>query len=911
MKENSQYNVSWTPDESQLRVINATGGYHLVLAPPGCGKTQILTERIRKAHADGVEYGDMLCLTFTNRAARGMQDRIIQNIEDEGVGDVFVGNVHRFCSKMLFENNIVAAETSIIDDEDMVSIITRSTGEDEFSVMGNYRKMQEYNEIVFLSHFMYQIAHRHPRKLRIHQECVTSDDVVAMRAICRVQRMDFTSDAMIDIYNNPDYYRDACSGEGYDVGERKLIMQLMQKMNQALLYEKYKRENKLIDFEDLLLLAYDALTADSNIKRYSWIQVDEVQDLNPLQLELIDMMSAKEDLNTVMYLGDEQQAIFSFMGAKMSTLDLLKMRCKNNIHHLKYNHRSPKYLLDVFNRYAEDVLNIDNAFLPDTDFTPKTMGNELEIVQSGTLETEYLDAAMVADRLQKHYPEETTAVIVNSNRDAEAVSKALLNRNLKHFKVSGNDLFSSSQIKFLFAHLSVMNNENNFIAWAHILMGLHVFESSTAARNFTRQCMDKAMLPQDFLLYEDSSYVQDFAKTYSECEIVIFDTETTGLDVFSDDILQIAAVKIRNGKVVAGSELSLYIETDREIPEMLGDVMNPIIEERKHQKLLSHADALQRFVDYVGNGVLLGHNADYDYNILDYNCRRYLPAIDVHVRYPKYFDSLRLIRLLQPGLKQYKLKFLLEMLHLEGENSHLADADVNATRSLVDYCYAKAVEITACQREFMSQTRVKSRVEVLRRNYRELFLHSRNRLYVLPEKEQKQPALVDEMTYAYDYLVKAEVMLPLQSIDYITRYLSDDVIDEKEEPALITQLQNHIIEMNTLKEADLCGCSTMTEKIFVTTVHKAKGLEFDNVIVFDAIEGRYPNYYSQNNKAQLAEDARKFYVAMTRTKKRLIIMQSTVRPDYHGVPHPKPLTRFMNPLLKMFPIISLSHGQSK
>lgn len=91
----------WTPDASQLQVINAPAGCHLVLAPPGCGKTQILTERIRKAHEEGVAYEDMLCLTFTNRAARSMRDRITQAISDPEVGRLYVGNVHRFCSKFL------------------------------------------------------------------------------------------------------------------------------------------------------------------------------------------------------------------------------------------------------------------------------------------------------------------------------------------------------------------------------------------------------------------------------------------------------------------------------------------------------------------------------------------------------------------------------------------------------------------------------------------------------------------------------------------------------------------------------------------------------------------------------------------------------------------------------------------
>ena len=67
----------WTPDETQQAIINLHSGCHLVLAPPGCGKTQILAERICLALKQGRKAEDMLCLTFTNRAARGMRSRYL------------------------------------------------------------------------------------------------------------------------------------------------------------------------------------------------------------------------------------------------------------------------------------------------------------------------------------------------------------------------------------------------------------------------------------------------------------------------------------------------------------------------------------------------------------------------------------------------------------------------------------------------------------------------------------------------------------------------------------------------------------------------------------------------------------------------------------------------------------------
>ena len=84
-------------DPDQEKIVDFFGGQALVLAAPGCGKTDILSRRIVKAHRDyAVDYSEMLCITFTNRASREMKERI-----EETLGDIpsnlYVGNLHRFC----------------------------------------------------------------------------------------------------------------------------------------------------------------------------------------------------------------------------------------------------------------------------------------------------------------------------------------------------------------------------------------------------------------------------------------------------------------------------------------------------------------------------------------------------------------------------------------------------------------------------------------------------------------------------------------------------------------------------------------------------------------------------------------------------------------------------------------------
>ena len=891
-------NYTSSLDKYQIPVVEASQGYHLVLASPGCGKTHILAERIRYARERGVKYEDMLCLTFTNRAAREMTNRI-QKVVGGDFSELMVGNVHRFCSKFLFEQGRIPADSAIIDDEEAVSIIADYRNEDEEGVTRDFNRYKGYQTIIFFQHFIYQLEHQHPWKYYLHPESFTDDDREAVKHICASQKIEYDEQAVVNIYHHAQEYMDEANAPGLDGKTADRIRVLLWKMYYANCYARYKEENHLFDFEDLLLYTYDIYRSDPTCKRYPWIQVDEVQDLNGMQLAIIDLLTA-EDNPMVMYLGDEQQAIFSFMGAKVETLTLLKMRCKGNIHHLQRNHRSPKYLLDVFNDYAEKQLKIDRELLPLSDNDTKATSGDLRIIHSSTIEAEHKDITTEALSLYEQNKEERTAVIVSANSDADRISEAMTEAGLTHFKVSGRDLFDTPDVKLLLAHLSVLSNEHNSIAWTRIMKGVRAFPSHALARRFNWKLKQLALSPSDFLLYPESCYTAEFLRAYNEEEIVVFDTETTGLNVFQDDIIEIAAIRIKGGEVV-GEPLDLYIETDKPILPMLGDKENPMYaiyhEKMSTGELLSPSDALRRFLAYVGTSPILGHNANYDYNILDNNLQRYcndtMQAHDI-----RCFDSLKLIRLLAPSLHSYKLESLLETFQLAGVNSHQAIDDVKATVSLVRLCAEKAREKQAQQAAFIRHPKVKPFANVLHSNYGERYREAVNRLYKL--STDHEPALVSELSAAYNAFRSDGLINDIPRLDYILRYLRIDMLtDETVANALAPQLSQYIMDINTLKEADFCNSKSILERIYVTTVHKAKGLEFDNVIIFDAADGRYPNAYNKT-KQQDEEDARKFYVAMSRAKRRLFIAYSLQRVDRHGRVFNHDLTPLMDSIQKYF-----------
>ncbi len=830
-------------DPWQREAIEISGGRHLVLAPPGCGKTDILTERVVHAHENGVEYRDMLCLTFTNRAAKGMAQRIADRTENPVPDDLFVGNIHRYCSQMLFNQGIVNHNSAIIDEGDVENIVQEEL----------CKKMHiesHTTELMRFQHGLQQMTLGMRGELVLHNELFHAGGV---SKLCDVLGRPFDEDNIVAIYADIDNLM-----QRYNVLEELPAANLMRL---AKAYERYKEENDLLDYDDLLILAYRHLTAaPADIRRYRWIEIDEVQDLNALQFALIDLFAAPDA--TIVYLGDEQQAIFSFIGAKLETLEALKQRCSGHIHHLHTNYRSPKYLLDLQNDFAVRNLGIRREMLPSTDLNPPHSHEDLCLLNVGDAQMESYYAARFAKRYGDLDPEGKVAILVSTNREADDIGEVMGGMGISHFKISGTDLFSLPAMRLLIAHLSVLTDEMVFIAWARLLWGLHILPTYTAARNFMRDMRRVALLPTDFLLYPDSSYLQEFVHSYDEEELVIFDTETTGLDVYHDDIIQIAAVKVRRGKVV-GKPFNIILETDKELPETVGGHPNPMLEVYRNSKRHSRTEGLQMFMDYCKDKVLVGHNVEYDYQILLHNLKSDCPDINLTQTNPRYFDTLKYIRLVRPRLRQYKLVHLLEVLHLEGQNSHRADDDILATLSLLKFCHLNAIQMVAEQRLFIADHQ--KQVDRFHERY--------SKLYLYPNKKQ---GIVAELHRAYNHFLEAQLIDPIDKWHHLVHYLEKDLIRADLYPTLQQQLERYITDLNTSKEADLCGGS-LEERYIISTVHKAKGLEFDTVIVYRAVDGSYPGSRSWTEK-QIQEDARRLFVALSRSKKRLCIIYD----EYYG-----------------------------
>ena len=125
--------------------------------------------------------------------------------------------------------------------------------------------------------------------------------------------------------------------------------------------------------------------------------------------------------------------------------------------------------------------------------------------------------------------------------------------------------------------------------------------------------------------------------------------------------------------------------------------------------------------------------------------------------------------------------------------------------------------------------------------------------------------IIEEMSYFYDRLGET-----VDKWSHLLHYIETDVIRPELYPTLRLQLDRYTTDLCTSKEADMCG-SSLQERYIISTVHKAKGLEFDTVVVYHAIDGCYPGAHSWTEK-QIQEDSRRLFVALSRSRKHLCVI---------------------------------------
>lgn len=833
---------NFKPTEEQLKILSLEKGTHVVLAPPGSGKTELLANRVLKAKASGIEDDEIICLTFTNRAAKGMQARIEKNYPDN---ELIIGNIHYFCLMFLTRNNLLPANAQTLDEEEADQLI------DEIRSVLKYNEEKVHNNrLLLLATYIKQKALGLPKEL-----------------LPRLTNKEFPN-----------------TWEAKGVSDA---------------YIKEKEKNKYIDFDDLLTLVYYHLTNDKNkeleLSNFKWLQVDEVQDLNPLQWAIIRAITSKPALSV--YFGDYDQAIFSFMGAKLDSLSVIKETIEDDddgeVHFLSKNFRAPSYLLDVYTKYAQTNWQPDWTTFPTPAVIQPTPTHALLMIKvkgDKNKELQFITNKIIPSFIGKN---ETTAIIVRYNDSADTIGRYLKQQGISFFQVSGLDLFRKRKVKALMAFFSIFLNGRDRIAWTRLFYEFNVFTTLKESRNFMNQLFRSGLIPTDMLEYKGGSTASiDFFDIFSNGEMIVFDTETTGLDTRQDDIIQIAAVKIKQGKIAAVFEV--YMDTEKDVTAT--EKVHKISKDYLTKHGVSNKEGLISFMDFCGeNAVLVAHNMDYDYGILHHNLQRFCNVLLADYC-EQIFDTIDIAKSVHTDFPSYKLEYLIEKLEAEGVNSHNALDDVKATVSVIERLNTNFLsQQYEKQKEYLSNPKNIKVMEKFITRFAPLYFDIKSRLgeeftlkqladyYYAYYKDLFPPKGAEEQKWEEE----------MKELDKLLKHFEQTTTNDRDSN-LAQLIQKYIPDYKLYKETDLYLGS---EEVVVSTVHKAKGLEFDNVIVAEVIEGTYPGFRSKTTE-QIREDARTLYVAMTRAKKRLYFTYHTIFRRYTKTP-----SRFLEGIRGLFQVV--------
>ncbi len=398
----------------QREAVACTEGPLLILAGAGSGKTRVITHRIAYIITQRhVPPSAILAVTFTNKAAAEMRDRVAALLKDEQVSSApNISTFHSFCVRLLRRDGEPLASIrpgftrrfSIYDDEDQIAIIKSA-----YRHLGLDEKFMQYR--------------------------------AAQARISQAKNLKQTPQ---------DFYRDA-----KDPAASRL----------AVIWDEYERAlhtANALDFDDLLLetvrlLYHDEATRAQYNRRLSYIMVDEYQDTNRSQYELMRLLS--ETHGNVCVVGDEDQSIYSWRGADIKNiLDFEHDFPRARAIRLEQNYRSTKNILAA----AGVVVANNKARKGKTLWTEADRGEMIGMYGGWDAENEGMFIANTIDRLLAQNPDDRVAVLYRTNSQSRQIEEALRRRGRKYLVVGGFSFYQRAEIKDAIAYLKLaMSNQDS------------------------------------------------------------------------------------------------------------------------------------------------------------------------------------------------------------------------------------------------------------------------------------------------------------------------------------------------------------------------------------------------------------------------------------------------------------------
>ena len=399
-------------NEQQKEAVMHIDGPCLVIAGAGSGKTKVLTTRIDYLLEQGVSDYHVLAITFTNKAAKEMRERL--NLLVPG-NHVFVGTFHSFGLKIIRENVDklgMNKNFTILDSDDVLSLIKKIMKERDIDP----KEVSPYfirNKISF-----------------IKNELLTDAD-------------------MDKFFNTP---------------VEKKVIEIYHE------YDKVLRKNNSVDFDDLLRLPVELFKRDSEVlehyqEHYQYILIDEYQDTNEVQYKLSKLLANR--YKNIFVVGDPSQSIYGFRGANFrNILDFEHNFKDTKVIMLEQNYRSTKNILDAANSVIKN-----NKERKDLDLY-STLGEGVKVKYLRSYDEKH-EITLIVDEIKKllneGYSYQDFAIFYRTNAQSRNVEEVLLKNGFPYKVVGSYYFYNRKEIKDLLCYLRLINNTDDDVSLRRVI----------------------------------------------------------------------------------------------------------------------------------------------------------------------------------------------------------------------------------------------------------------------------------------------------------------------------------------------------------------------------------------------------------------------------------------------------------
>jgi DNA helicase II / ATP-dependent DNA helicase PcrA len=406
-------------NERQREAVLATDGPLLVLAGAGTGKTRVITYRVAHLVESGVPAHAILAVTFTNKAAGVMKERISELLRASGrdASDVWVSTFHSFCARLLrreAKHLGLPRDFAIYDDDDQNAAVKRALAALEFST-------DDYP----------------PRAVRAQ--------------ISHAKNHGITPEEMADD-----------GSERRDEG-RKDTAEIFR------VYTDILRKAAALDFDDLLLKAVELLRDHPQVRaawnsRFHYIMVDEFQDTNQSQEDLVRMLAGER--RNICIVGDEDQSIYSWRGASAGNLKRFTADFPDaKVIRLEQNYRSTQIILDA----AAAVVGNNSDRLGKTLQATLGEGQRLRFYEApdAPAEAEYV-CAQISSQVRND-PDARLAVLYRTGAQSRSFEEVLRRLNIRYRVVGGFSFYERAEVRNALAYVRLVFHPEDDVALLRVL----------------------------------------------------------------------------------------------------------------------------------------------------------------------------------------------------------------------------------------------------------------------------------------------------------------------------------------------------------------------------------------------------------------------------------------------------------